>query len=416
MMVSGGRDTLLGQPLSGTEGAMAQASAKAAPAVDREQPANALLSQVTHGVRTPVNVILGTCSLLEHDAEDPTAVREHAAAIVKEGVALLHQLNCMVDMARLRAGEVSVTPVPFEPGQLVAALISDAQSEADACGVDFVADVACDEGVELLGDVSRLAAIGRALLANAFSFTPPGNTVILAVETVARGRDGAVWLRLSVGDSGQGMDRGFATSAFEPFSREVETRVNQVSGLGLGLSVVRGLVELMSGTITVQSEPGEGSLFTVEVPLELAPVRPADAAGPVGLAGLHLLAAEDNPFSAAVLEQLLELEGATTLVVPDGRQALDAFVHSEPGTFDALLLDHNMPVMDGLTASRAIRQCGHPDALSVPIVALTSNSFAEDVAASLDAGMDGHLVKPVRMEPVGEAIAQARVRRMGFCA
>lgn len=119
---------------------------------------------------------------------------------------------------------------------------------------------------------------------------------------------------------------------------------------------------------------------------------------------------------ALQLEQLLELEGATTLVVPDGRQALDAFVHSEPGTFDALLLDHNMPVMDGLTASRAIRQCGHPDALSVPIVALTSNSFAEDVAASLDAGMDGHLVKPVRMEPVGEAIAQARVRRMGFCA
>lgn len=369
-----------------------------------------LFANMNHGIRTPMNVVLGTCSLLERDADDPEAVRRHAATIAREGQQLLDQLDRLYDMGRLQAGLVSVVDVPFAPQELAAALAGDMRGEALERGVDFSVTLRCEEGAELLGDVSRLTAVARSLLTNAFSFTAPGGTVSLGIE-VDPVDDDTARLEIWVEDTGTGISSDFIGRVFEPFAREVPSQLNPVSGSGLGLSVAQGLVELMGGTIEVESEPGEGSLFTVRVNLPCVAEAAAPAKDQAGLEGLRFLAAEDNPFSAAVLEELLDREGASVVVVPDGRQAFEAFAGSEPGTFDVLLLDHNMPVMDGLAASRAIRACGHPDAASVPIVALTANSFAEDVAASLDAGMDVHLVKPVRVELVEAAVAEARARR-----
>ena len=231
-------------------------------------------------------------------------------------------------------------------------------------------------------------------------------TVVEAFEA----QEGTCIYRWTISDTGVGMSPEFLEHIFDPFAQEKTDARSYYNGTGLGMTIVKGLIDQMHGTIEVTSEEGVGSKFVITIPFEIAPPpeqmpvkQPQEKAS---IQGLHLLLAEDNELNAEIAEMLLQDNGATVTVVTDGQQALDRFRESAPGTFDAILMDVMMPVMDGLAATRAIRAIPRADAKRIPIIAMTANAFEEDAKKCLAAGMNAHLAKPFQMEKVITTIAQ----------
>ena len=506
------------------------------------------LANMSHDIRTPMNAIVGFSVLLGKECENPDKVREYTRKIASSSQHLLSLINDILDMSKIESGKTSLNMTEFSLPELVDELYTMMLPQARAKQQRFDLHTKGCLPELLLGDKLRLNQVLINLLSNAVKYTQPGGQIALTVQGLDRGQTAHPHLRFTVSDNGFGMSPGFVQDIFDPFAREVTDSTREIQGTGLGMAITKNIVDLMGGTITVESELGRGSTFTVEVGLaaagperddgfwlrhsitrllvvdddadicrdiqsamsgtgvevssatdgstavaltvqaqardqafhiilldwkmpgmdgietarhireqvgpqvpilvltayDLEEARQAgtDAgidmflakpfflssfqramtqlldAGPqedestgqtrTSLEGLNVLAAEDNEINAEILLELLEIEGIRCEVVPNGEEAVKRFERARPGEFDMIFMDVQMPVMNGYQATRAIRAADHPQARTIPIIAMTANAFEEDIRAALDAGMDAHTAKPIDMDKLKATIARLK--------
>ena len=284
--------------------------------------------------------------------------------------------------------------------------------QCDDKGLIYESRVIGDTDDYFIGDDLRVRQIIINILGNSVKFTDPPGTVTFTAEQTDSEEDISK-MRFTMKDTGVGMSKEFLPKLFDPFSQEDDTTTNRYGGSGLGMALTKNMVDLMGGAITVDSEKGRGTTFTVTIPLKRAhDIRPAETdeqpEKEVSLAGLHVLFAEDVEMNAEILTDLLEMEDITSEWAENGKKAVELFDQSDVGQFDVILMDMRMPVMDGLAATREIRKLDRPDAKTIPIIALTANAFEEDVKACLDAGMNAHISKPVDIDKLKDILGRIR--------
>ena len=359
------------------------------------------LSSMSHDIRTPMNAIMGMTALAAAHLDEKERVADYLKKISVSSSHLLSLINDVLDMSKLERSQIRLNRMRISLRKLMEQLAAIVKPQTETAGLDFVMEISHLEHDSFYGDLQRIQQILLNILSNAVKFTPKGGRVeFLAEELAPQNGARGVRYRFTVRDDGMGMPEQFLEHIFDPFTRSPGAQYFE--GTGLGLSIARGLVELMGGCIRVESREQHGTIFYVELELE-RDQQPADGTearaacthGSCPLSGRHFLVAEDNAINAEILCELLAMEGAATVVKTDGRQAVRAFTDAPAGTFDAILMDIQMPEMNGYEATRAIRQSDCPDAADIPIVAMTANAFAEDIQACMDAGMNAHVAKPV---------------------
>ena len=373
------------------------------------------LSNMSHDIRTPMNAVLGFTALLAKDAENPVKVREYSAKIMASGQHLLSLINDVLDVSKIESGKVVLNYEQFALDGITAALDAIIQPMAKAKNQEFHLEISGISHQYFVGDETRINQVLLNLLSNAVKYTQEGGSIWLRITGQEQRSSQYERIRIEVEDNGYGMTPEYLEKIFDAFTRAENSTTNKVQGTGLGMAITKSIVELMGGTIAVSSEVDRGSLFVVELDLRIAEDGTADlhksgsTAVPTegcSLEGMRFLAAEDNEINAEILTELLDLEGASCEVAGNGQLALERFSQAETGAFDAILMDVQMPVMNGYDATRAIRALPRSDAAAIPIIAMTANAFAEDEKAALDAGMDAHVPKPLDIELLKRVIQQ----------
>lgn len=374
----------------------------------------AFLSSMSHEIRTPMNAIIGLDNIALRDPNISDTTREELEKIGSSARHLLSLINDILDMSRIESGRMVLKKEEFSFRGLLNQICIIINGQCDDKGLKFVFNRIEPLDDYFIGDDLRLKQVVINILGNAVKFTDAPGTVTFSVEQTNK-TDCSRMLRFTIKDTGIGMDEAFIPKLFEPFSQEDATTTNRFGGSGLGMAITKNMVDLMGGTIAVESEKGRGTTFTIDIPLLQANHDDTpdthDASGPsVSVAGLHVLIVEDVELNAEILGDLLEMEEISYEWAENGKLAVEAFSGNEAGHFDAILMDMRMPVMDGLTATQEIRKLDRPDATSIPIIALTANAFEEDVKQCLDAGMDAHVSKPVDIDSLksvlGKSLAQ----------
>ncbi|MBU5627298.1 PAS domain-containing protein [Oscillibacter sp. MSJ-2] len=402
-----------------TEALAAELQAKSAlekalaSAKEANQAKSDFLSSMSHDIRTPMNAIMGMTALAPAHLDDRVWMEDCLQKISISSKHLLSLINDVLDMSRIERGQLTLNPVPLSISELTEHLSAMMEPQAEKAGIMFSVSTRDISHPVFRGDSLRIDQTLINLLSNAMKFTPEGGRVELLVEEIPPVVEGAVRYRFTISDTGIGMSEQFLQVIFDPFARDGSAA--RIEGTGLGLSIVHGLVELMGGRISVKSKPGEGSTFRVEIEFEAASEQdgsPLDTRGAAEhngdalFCGRRFLVAEDNALNAEILFEILQGFGAKLVVEPDGAQAVRAFRAAAQGYYDAILMDIQMPNMNGYEASRAIRAMERPDAKAIPIIALTANAFAEDIQAAADAGMTAHVSKPIDV-----AVLQATLGR-----
>ncbi|MEG1918043.1 MAG: PAS domain-containing protein, partial [Oscillospiraceae bacterium] len=357
------------------------------------------LSRMSHEIRTPMNAILGLAELTLQRADDADFVRECTENSKSASQYLLSLLNDVLDMSRIESGKIQLYPEAFDFHAVLRTVCLMTASSAERAGVIFHWEELPGCHACYRGDKIRLQQILVNLLSNAVKFTPAGGTVTLSYGQTAE-EGGVATLRFVVRDTGIGIREEFIPHLFESFTQESGGTTAVYGGSGLGLAICKNLVEMMDGTITVESVPGTGSTFTAVVQVEpWDELPPASGDGEHSLsdstlAGRHILLVEDHPLNTLVAQKLLTARGLSVTTADDGAMGVEAFQNAPPFYFSAILMDIRMPVMDGLTAAQTIRRLPRADA-DLPIIAMTANAFPEDVEKSMAAGMNAHLAKPI---------------------
>ena len=355
-------------------------------------------SSMSHDMRTPLNAIIGLSDLAGRSVDDPERVGEYLRKIGVSSRQLLELINDILDMSRMEQGQVTLNNQRINLRTCVEECAGAFQAQAQTDGKELKLSFELkQEWVE--GDGFRIQQILNNLLSNAFKFTNRGDRISLAVKQMDEGEYAKY--RFEVSDTGIGMAPEFLERLFEPYSRELRFSPKRAAGTGLGMPITKNLVAQMNGEITVDSKPGEGSTFTVVLPLarpaQPQPVQPRrpQPAQAVSLEGRRVLLAEDNEVNMELATEILSMNGVEVVQAWNGREAVERFRESEPFSIDAILMDMQMPEMDGCEAARRIRALDRPDGGKVPIIAVTANAFAEDIAATTAAGMDAHVSKPI---------------------
>ena len=374
------------------------------------------LSNMSHDMRTPLNAIIGFSALVDRDAEQPDKVRQHNGQIAASGQHLLNLINNVLDMSKIESGQSALNIAAFDLKELLEELDAAMQPQIQEKRQSLEIGVSGLKEERLLGDRPRLRQILLNLMSNAATYTPEGGKIALTVLGLPETSKGYAHLRFQVQDNGIGIGPEFMEHIFDPFTRENNTTASGILGAGLGMAITKNLVDLMGGTISVQSTQGQGSTFRVELELRYPDAQPAETgpreqtglptSGANSLEGLRMLVAEDNDINAEILEELLSCEGVSCERTVNGQEALERFRQTPPGSFAAVLMDIQMPVMNGYEAARAIRGLDRPDAKTIPIVAMTANAFAEDVQNSMESGMNAHLAKPINMAVLKSVLEQ----------
>ena len=361
------------------------------------------LSNMSHDIRTPMNAVIGFTTLLAKDAENPDKVREYTKKIMASGQHLLGLINDILEVSKIESGKLVLTEEEFALADLISSIDAIIRPMAGEKAQEFHVEITDIEHEYLIGDETRINQILINLLSNAVKYTPEGGNIWLRIIGLKQHSGQFERIRIEVEDDGYGMTQEYLKTIFDVFTRAENSTTNKVQGTGLGMAITKNIVELMGGTIEVFSEVDQGSLFRVEVELSISESR-AEEQGKgrspeseeeSSLQGLNFLAAEDNEINAEILSEILASEGAGCEILENGRLVLERFMESEEGEFDAILMDVQMPVMNGYEATRAIRQLPREDADKIPIIAMTANAFVEDEKGALKAGMNVHLAKPI---------------------
>ena len=372
---------------------------------------SSFLSRMSHDIRTPLNGIIGLLKIDMAHFDDAVLVYENHQKMMTAAGHLLSLINDVLQMSKIEDGSVQLTREAVSLVRLTEEIVTIVGERAAEAGIVWEFDPqSALPYPNVYGSPLHLRQIFLNIYSNCIKYNKPGGKIYTSVCCLGA-ENGTVTYRWTISDTGVGMSEEYLRHIFEPFTQERADARSVYQGTGLGMSIVKGLLEKMGGTISVTSKEGEGSTFVVTIPFEIAAAaaveKPkATAAQAYSIRGLKLMMAEDNDLNAEIARTLLTDAGAKITVVKDGREAVELFEKSPAGTFDAILMDVMMPVMDGLTATRAIRAMKRPDAKTIPILAMTANAFQEDAEKCLAAGMNAHLAKPLEMEKVIAAIAQ----------
>ena len=374
------------------------------------------LSNMSHDIRTPMNAIVGLTALMENELDEPEKLADHLGKLKSSGQLLLGIINNILDMSRIESGKTTLTIEPMDLSHQLDQLNTMIFSQANVKKQTFTVSTHIQHK-NLLADPTRLNQVLMNILSNAVKYTPQGGHIRFEAEELPR-NDHYAKYRFIVQDDGIGMSAAYQKTLFDPFTREEKSGTNKVQGTGLGMAITKSIVDLMGGTIRVESATGKGTRFEVvlEFPIDAeadkvqtAPALPEEAEAVSPLSGMNFLCAEDNAINAEILELLLETKGARCTICSNGQEIVDAFASVKPGEYDMILMDVQMPVMDGLEATRRIRSGENPLGRTIPILAMTANAFLEDMQKSRDAGMDEHLSKPVDINALEQTVKRFRV-------
>lgn len=376
------------------------------------------LANMSHDIRTPMNAIMGMTTLIEHDAQLPDKVREYTKKIQCSSQHLLGIINDVLDMSKIESGTTIINVGEFYLPELLEQMDAAFRPQTDAKKQKFEIKIQNLEHKWLLGDSMRLLQILNNLLSNAYKYTPAGGTICIEVQEMEQSSSSYAKVCFKVMDNGIGMSREFLARIYDSFTREECSVTNTIQGTGIGMSIVKSLVDLMGGSIDVESMQGKGTCFELILDFRISEKTVTDCSkqkeekeetDTSQLRGMHFLCAEDNELNAEILKELLHMEGAECVICPNGRAVVEKFEKSAPGDYDMILMDVQMPVMNGYEATKAIRRGNHPLALTIPIVAMTANAFSEDVQKSLSAGMNAHISKPMDMKKLARVVKKERM-------
>ena len=379
------------------------------------------LSNMSHDIRTPMNAIIGMTSLIRHDAGDKAKVIEYADKIDISSQHLLGIINDVLDMSKIEAGKTVFKYTDFSILDFITELNTIFHSQIDEKNqtLTIIKENIRHEWVN--GDKVHLMQIFSNLVSNAVKYTQKGGKIQFLVEECETKSSVYAKYRFLVSDNGIGMSADFKETIFDAFTRAESSVTNKIQGTGLGMAITKNLVEAMGGTIDVESELGQGSCFEVLIDLRIAEDRKViltaqeeiDEPDSNTLKGMRFLCAEDNELNAEILMELLKIEGAECTICENGEEILKTFEKSAPGDYDMILMDVQMPVMNGYEATKAIRRSTHELAKTIPIIAMTANAFSEDIQHSLAAGMNAHISKPVDMKTLEKTIRRIKIGGRG---
>jgi len=368
------------------------------------------LSRMSHDIRTPLNGIIGLLEIDETHPDDKELVNANRKKMRVAANHLLSLINDVLQMSKLEEGSIVLTHEVIDLADLTQDIVTIIIGRAVDAGIqwDYERGKSTIPYPYIYGSPVHLRQIFLNIYGNCIKYNRPGGKITTVVEGLPE-HDGVGGYRWTISDTGIGMSEEFLKHIFEPFAQERVDARSVYRGTGLGMTIVKGLVEQMGGTIEITSQLGVGSTFIVTIPFEVAQEPPAPTELPenrASIAGKRLLMAEDNELNAEIAEMLLTDAGAAVAVAEDGQKAVELFRQNPPGTFDVILMDVMMPVMDGYGATKAIRAMDRPDAKTIPIIAMTANAFAEDAQKCMEAGMNAHLAKPLEMDKVRDTIAR----------
>ena len=365
------------------------------------------LSNMSHDIRTPMNAIIGLTELMQHHLTEPEVLKNYISKLQSSSHYLLELINDILELSKIESGSLNLKPEAMDLGKQIEQVITIIRPRIDEKKQNLSVQSECTEFGTLLGDPVRFRQILMNLFSNAVKYTPEGGNIRFEIHELER----KAYVRkyqFVVEDDGIGMTQEFLEHIFDPFSR-AESESGFIQGTGLGMAITKSIVDAMDGTIHIQSSPEKGSRFCIELYFEVCKEKPVQSSenkdkisieenGQPGLSGKRFLCAEDNELNAEILVSILELEGAECIVYENGKLLADAFETVQPGEYDAILMDVQMPVMNGYEATRTIRNGRNPLGKTIPIIAMTANAFAEDIVECLAAGMDAHIAKPIDID------------------
>ena len=372
------------------------------------------LNNMSHDIRTPMNVILGYAQLMENElnGKDLPETLEHLEKLQQSGDLLLSIINNVLDMARIESGRMELDENYCQIEDVWKSLFAvfDEKARKKNIALHYTMNV---EHEHVLTDVTKVKEIFVNILSNAIKYTPSGGSVMMSVDELPCDEPGYMIVRNRVSDTGIGISQDYMTKIFDAFTREQNTTKSKIAGTGLGMSIVRKYVDLLGGTIDVESELGTGSTFTVTLKHKIADesyyVKKHSEESGTGseiLEGRNILLAEDNDLNAEIAEAILERAGLKTERVEDGIQCVNMIEKMPAGTYDMILMDIQMPKMNGYKATQAIRRLPDKDKACIPIIAMTANAFEEDKRDAIEAGMNGHIAKPIQVDKLLSMLAE----------
>ena len=374
---------------------------------------SAFLSNMSHDIRTPMNAIVGFTTLAASRLDQPEKVEEYLNKIKSSSTHLLSLINDILDMSHIESGKVSLDEQPYNLVDLLDDLYSIIQAETSARQLYFSINTESVRHTEVRCDKLRINQILLNLLGNALKFTNPGGFIKVTLDELPGAPVGYGRYRFTVSDTGIGMSPGFVEHIFDPFERERTSTISGIQGTGLGMSITKNLVDMMHGTISVKSTQGKGTSFTVELTLQLACEGATAAAQEAKtqhvdpshrLRHSRILLVDDNDLNREIAITLLEDEGFTVEYAVNGCEAVEKIMDAPSGHYQLVLMNVQMPVMNGYEATKAIRRLNDPTRAQVPILAMTADAFEEDRQKALRSGMNGHLTKPVEIDKLFKAL------------
>jgi len=372
------------------------------------------LNNMSHDIRTPMNAILGYAQIMEDELnrKEVPEVSEHLEKLQQSGNLLLSIINNVLDMARIESGRMELDENYCRIEDVWKSLFAvfDENAMKKNIALHYAMNV---EHEHVLTDVTKVKEILVNILSNAIKYTPAGGSVMVDVDELPCDESGYMIVKIRVSDTGIGMSQDYQTKIFEAFTREQNTTKSKIAGTGLGMSIVKKYVDLLGGTINVESELGKGSTFTVTLKHRIADESyyikkhiEEPGTGSEILEGRNILLAEDNDLNAEIAEAILERAGLKTERVEDGIQCVNRIMEMPVGTYDMILMDIQMPKMDGYKATQAIRNLPDRDKACIPIIAMTANAFVEDKRDAIAAGMNGHIAKPIPVDKLLSMLAE----------
>ena len=371
------------------------------------------LFNMSHDIRTPMNAVLGFADKIEKCSDDAEKVREAVAKLKNSGTVLLNIINEVLELSRIESGKIDIEPVPCDVRAGITQLEDVVRPLIEKKFLNYAEEVNVRDYLVRM-DVARVNKVVFNILSNAIKYTPAGGNIWYRLDQVGNLPDGRVLYKWSIRDNGIGMDADFIEHAFERFSREHSSTVSGIEGTGLGLAVCHELVEKMGGAININSEKGKGTLVSFSLPVEKCTEadfpKPSDAEEvheeSVVLTGRKVLLVDDNEMNREIAMDMLSDNGVLVETADNGFKAVEAIAASKPGDFDLVLMDIQMPVMDGYEATRRIRALPNKVLANIPIIAMTANAFDEDRKASLAVGMNAHLAKPVGVDVLCKVLSE----------